>query len=41
MAEMKKKNMEELRLKIMSTRKLRRMKYNILKEYKRTENSIS
>ena len=41
MEEMKKKIMEELRLKNMSTRELRRMNYNILKENKRTENSIT
>jgi hypothetical protein len=41
MAEMKKKIMEELRLKNMSTRELRRMNYNILQENKRTEQSIT
>ena len=41
MAEMKKKIMEELRLKNMSTRELRRMNYNLLKENKITQNSIT
>jgi hypothetical protein len=38
---MKKKIMEELRLKNMSTRELRRMNYNLLKENKITQNSIT